>query len=153
MARPNAGRLEGYEPIPGSARKYRTPTGEIISRYEYDSRRLRQAGWRNRGELERARTSGDWQKALKLLRKTEGDEAVAGSAFAVAVGSSARDAYDVERRRRALGKDVLGNRIPDSADPELVSPDGPLARILARMGRRDLDDRWPVGDTPAGIKR
>lgn len=151
MASRSPGRLDGYQPLPGTARRYRTPSGEIISRYEYDSRRLRTAGWKNRGQFERARRSQTWQKAMKLARQATGS--VERNAMAQAMDPYMRDAYEVERRRALLGYDILGNRVPDRTDPWLVDPDGPLAGLLVAMGRRDIGDRWAVGDSPKGIRR
>lgn len=145
------GRLEGYTLLPGSARKYRTPSGEIISRYRYDSIRLQKAGWKNRYQLEQARKSREWPSAVKLLRSAR-DEPMPISAFDIATDPQAFNAYQVQRRRARLKADVLGNR-HDADDPVLTDPDGPLAQLLVAMGRRDASDRWAVGDTPKGIRR
>lgn len=88
---------------------------------------------------------------VKLLRRANGNVPV--SAFSQALAPHARTAWEVELRRAKLGTDVLGNRIPDKQDPWLVDPNGPLADLLVAMGRRDIADRWAVGDTPKGIKR
>lgn len=146
MARPP--RLTDYQRIPGPARRYRTPSGQTISRYEYDSRRLRAAGWKNRGELERARTSQSWEGVKKWHDRISGGKELP-SAFALAQDPTMHAAWEVEQRRRALQPDVLGN-VADSDDPALVAADGPLAALLVAMGKRDIDDRWAVGDTPKG---
>lgn len=145
---PKPARLKGYKLLPGPARRYSTPSGTTISRYEYDSRRLQGAGWKNRGELERARRSQAWEGVKKWNDRLTGGEPM-GSAFKVAMTAGMHDAYEVEIRRRNLQPDILGN-VSDRDDPKLVAPDGPLAALLVQMGIRDIDDRWNVGDTPKG---
>lgn len=47
--------LKGYKRLPGSAHKYRTPRGKIITEYEYRSRKARKAGFRNYTQQRRLR--------------------------------------------------------------------------------------------------
>lgn len=140
--------LPGYTPLRNSARQYSDPSGRTISRYEYDSKRLQAAGWRNRGELERARRSQAWEGVKKWEDRLPGGNP-AQSAFAIALQPHAHDAYEVEVRRRDLTPNVLGN-IDDNDDLRLVAADGPLARLLVAMGIRDASWKWAVGETPTG---
>lgn len=142
--------LRGYRRVPGAARRYLTPSGKEISRYEYDTRRAKKAGWKNRGELERFRKSKDgrmWQR--KLGNRAD--------------FSLYHDAREVERRRRDLPlhkrRVKRGQRFrtleyrDDADDPELVAAHGPLARLLDAMGVRDVESEWNVGETNAQERR
>lgn len=138
MAKP----LRGYTRLPGTARQYRTPSGRVISRYQYDSIRARAAGWRNRAEVERFRQSPEgsaWH-----FRLTE------AGADATYSGRGMRSARDLERERATGtyggGEDATGRQIREDR-----SPTGPLAGLLVELGRRDPTWQFDVGDTPAGM--
>lgn len=140
--------LPGYTALPGSSRRYRTPEGEEISRRQYDNLRAQRAGFANRSDLERFRSSREgrmWRfKARSHDRGARGDWELLA------------DAREVERRRAALppraetdrhGRPVEARR--DEDDPDLVDPDGPLARLLVALGFRDGEAYWNVGETNA----
>lgn len=134
--------LRGYKPLGGTSRKYRTPSGKIISRREYDNRRARAAGFRNRYELEKYRENlarGRWGDWVYDVKQRTGRQPT----FDLYA-----DVREVQRRRAALKKRYPGltGRDLDAKDKQLVAPDGPLARILDASGRRPISGR-PVGDS------
>ena len=121
---------------------YTTPRGNRISRREYDSRRLlRQTTFKNRGELERFRASKAGSDWLTSIYHHTGR----GPTF------QDYDAWrEVDRRRAALRAKYPGGHPAghggrlDDLDPELVAPNGPLARLLDSSGKRDMNGR-PIG--------
>lgn len=140
--------LPGFRPTKGGRRYYNITGHRSISRRQYDNLRAQQAGWANVSQMQREgkRYAPKWDKWKYRIRQ-------ANPAADVSAYSPLRfDAIDVEKRRARLSRDVLGN-YSDSQDPDLVAPDGPLARILQAQGYRDSDTPWAVGDTPAGVNR
>lgn len=130
--------LRGYTPVKGDkARRYRTPSGELISRRQYDNLRVQQAGFHNRYELERFR------------RQIAGSDWI-GDIYAHTgrppTFQDYADLREVKQRREQLrqtyGKGSHSEL--DSKDPKLVAADGPLARLLDAAGKRPLSGR-PVG--------
>jgi hypothetical protein len=145
VARRKSSALPGYSPVKGSsARKYRAPDGAIISRYRYDSLRLQAAGWRNRGELERARRSDEWPAAKKWADRISGRE-LPRSKFEIALLPGTRQGYQLAQERARVQPDALGNR---HDTPEINRPDGPLAQLLTLTGKRPAGATWAVGDSP-----
>lgn len=143
----NALRLRGYTPIKGdSARRYRTPGGKIISRREYDNKRLKKLGWNNRSEAEKFRTSRFYtQKRARLEANGRvPDEVSIFTEFAAFVrdidwGLVDRLYADVDAMRKAgIPEDVIND------------PNGVLAEALVLEGARLPDWEWAVGDTPKG---
>lgn len=135
--------LRGYKPLGGTSRQYRTPSGKVISRREYDNRRAKAAGFRNRYELEQFRTKtvargrwSDWQYDVKQKTGRMPTFDMYG------------DVKEVRQRRARLREKYpdLSGRDLDAKDPELVAADGPLARVLDDSGRRPMTGR-PVGDS------
>lgn len=140
--------LAGYTRLPGSARRYRTPRGEVISRRQYDNLRARQAGFESRSEIERFRQSSAGRRWRFKLRSH--DPSARGD------WQTMHAAYEVERRRQRLpthlttdrwGKPVEYTR--DEDDPELVAAGGPLDELLVALGHRDPGASWNVGETNA----
>jgi hypothetical protein len=136
-------RLKGYRALGGSSRKYETPRGKIISRREYDNRRLRKQGWKNRSEAERFRTGPIYtQKRSKL-------EAAGRKPKELDIFS------DFAEFVRDIDWDKV-NELWDEVEQERESgearfdPNGPLAEVLAMEGARLPDWEWAVGDTPSG---
>jgi hypothetical protein len=131
-----------YRPLGDSARRYLdTRTGKSISRREYDNRRAKSAGFRNRYQLEQYRENlpRRWADWPQQIREHTGRP------------PTFQDYADIRRVRQA--RKELRQRYPntegerlDSMDSELVAADGPLARILDRSGRRPMDGR-PVGES------
>lgn len=135
--------LRGYKPLGGTSRQYRTPSGKIISRREYDNRRAKAAGFRNRYDLEQFRTKvigrsrwSNWQYDVK--QRT-------GRMPTWEMYGNVREVRERRLKLRARYPDLHGRDL-DSKDPQLVAPDGPLAQILDASGRRPITGR-PVGDS------
>lgn len=135
--------LRGYRPLGGSSRRYITPTGETISRREYDNRRAQAAGFKNRYEVEQFRTRvigrSNWSSWQYDVRQRTGR---------LPNWDLYADVREVRDRRRELRAQYpnLSGRDLDNKDAALVAPDGPLARILDASGRRPISGR-PVGDS------
>lgn len=135
--------LRGYKALGNSARQYRTPSGKVISRREYDNKRAQSAGFRNRYELEQFRTKvvakGRWSNWVYDVKQRTGRLPTFGMYG---------DVKEVRERRRALQRKHprMDAHERDKKDRKLVAPDGPLARILDASGRRPLSGR-PVGDS------
>lgn len=134
--------LRGYKPLGGTSRKYRTPSGKVISRREYDNRRAKKAGFRNRYELEQLRVDlsrGRWANWQYDVKQHTGR---------MPTYDAYHDVKEVRDRRARLEAryPTLPGRERDSRDRRLVAPDGPLARVLDASGRRPLSGR-PVGES------
>lgn len=125
--------LRGYAPVGGSARRYRTPSGSTISRREYDNLRAQAAGFRNRYELEQLRRS-------RVGRKWGMDIIEQGHRPTFRDWGDIREVRD-RRADLARSSPDLSRRDRDQLDAELTDPDGPLARLLARTGRRPMSNR------------
>lgn len=136
-------KLKGYTALGGSSRKYRTPTGKIISRREYDNRRLKKEGWKNRSEAERFRTGRLYTEKRDKLERA---------------GRKPRE-LDIFSDWAAFVRDVDWEKVDEiwdtvqaereSGEPR-IDPDGPLAEVLTLEGMRFPEWEWAVGDTPSG---
>lgn len=135
--------LRGYTPLGGSSRKYRAPGGKIISRREYDNRRAKAAGFKNRYELEQFRTKvvarGRWANWQYDVKQRTGR---------LPTYEMYADVREVRERRARLQRKHAGltGQDLDAKDSKLIAANGPLARILDASGRRPLSGR-PVGDS------
>lgn len=146
-----SGLLPGYKRLPGKDRRYRTPSGKTISRREYDNRRLKKLGWKNRYEMEQFRQSGKYNKWYKRLVESgkKPSELTGFSTWAVTIRDTDPDRAEKEVQdiRKEYPKSRAGRKRAD-VDPRLRNPDGPLAELLVALGLRDSEDEWAVGDTP-----
>lgn len=117
--------LKGYKRLPGSAHKYRTPRGKIITEYEYRSRKARKVGFRNYTQQRKLR---ERQSFLKLrydaLRHNPDVDVSAGS--------------DLE----AVIVSFLAHREESGA-----SQQGPVAGFRPFPGR----DGWPAAPGTGGM--
>lgn len=121
--------------MPGSAHRYLTPNGVNISEYEYRSRKAERAGFRNYAEQRRFReTRGFRSWRFKALSQEPDVEVGSGSQIE-------RDARTIRDQREA-----------GASESEINDPDGPLARLLVAIGKREPGWDWPAGETPAGVK-
>lgn len=126
--------LPGWKRLGGSAERYRAPSGEVVSRRQYENVRARQSGWRSWSEYQRTRKSPQFKRAVE-------------DAIAKGTVTHKRDVgpnAPISQKWNA----VLKARADDA--PNLYDPDGPLADYLIYIGRREPDDWWDVGDTPSG---
>lgn len=134
--------LRGYTPLGGTSRRYRAPGGKIISRREYDNRRARKAGFKNRYELEKYRES---LQASKWSRWTYNVYKHTGSRPTWEDYAAVREVRQRRAKLRKLYPNLSGGNL-DAMDSELVAPGGPLERVLAAAGLRTPNGR-PVGDS------
>lgn len=121
--------MKGYIRLPGTARRYETPSGEIISRREYIKR-----------------TTGVTPEARRATREAAGIASHMGRYNSI-VKDFKRTNPGAKVRGEKSGdfKSVLeGLRSHDN------SPGGPKARALERLGRRSKEwrDYYAVGDSP-----
>lgn len=142
-----------WVPTGGSARRFRNVgapttvggnrinTGDTISRRAYDDIRARRAGFRNRYELEETRQGLAGSRWLYDIYRHTGKPPTF---------QDYRDIRAVKARRAELEAQHgpywnQRQREIEAGDPFLSDPDGPLARILARSGRRTGYGGRPVG--------
>lgn len=130
--------MKGYRKLPGSSRRYENiSTGETISRYEYDSLRLRKLGWANRYQAEKYRSSQQW-KRIRHSIKTRNPNATKLTMFDKPMIAS-REVYAYRKRNLDL---------PDNK----LHAGGPLATFLETLGVREEGAIYDVGDTPSQRK-
>lgn len=142
MARKNP-LLPGYKALGGSARKYRTPSGETISRREYENRRLQGYGWKSWGEYQKAKRSDDWLRLEGIYtRAREIKRSTIGPTSEFALKSLATMRARDKVRNATSKKKIM------QAEDELYDAEGPLADWLVYVGVRQPEDYWDVGDTP-----
>ncbi len=128
MAAKRSAPLKGYKRLPGSAHKYRTPRGKIITEYEYRSRKARKAGFRNYTQQRRLRESQDFLKFRFDVLTHDPDADVSTG------GELERSIADLMARRNDVkngGEPGSGSMIGDVGDR--------FADLLEAMG---LPDWW-----------
>lgn len=123
--------LRGYRRLPGSARRYLTPSGREISHYEYRSRQARQQGFRNYGEIRKYRQTKTG-RALSFKIRSAG-------------GRVADHDSDIREFQQAGGWDAVHAGTADTSKGGIVD------RLLTAIGARDPDWDWAVGETPKGV--
>src|SRR4051812_29143537 len=109
---------EGWEKLPGSSERYRSPSGEVVSRRQYDNARFADAGWRNRADYERRHDDPTYRHFQDIAMRTKG------------LSRRQVDAPDSEFARRALAARAVGygkGRAGRGAR-------GPMARFLVWLG-------------------
>lgn len=121
----------GWTKLPGTAEHYRSPSGEIVSRRQYDNARYSDAGWRNRADYERRHDDPTYRHFQQIAERN--------------LGLSRRDVErpDGEFAKRALAARNVGygkGRAGRSAR-------GPMARFLVYLGMRDPTATYPVGSS------
>jgi hypothetical protein len=127
---------KGYRAVPGTARKVRTPSGDVISHRQYRNLQAQGKGWRNLSEVENDQS---WKKYRhKILEHDRGAKVNNTS-------SLAGDYVKVKRRREAVPPKYgpRGWRKDRSLEPlgrEMGAT--PLGRLLAAMGAADESDIW-----------
>jgi len=129
--------LEGLG-LSGKSRAVRTPTGDIISRRQFENLRLQsrtpnQAGWRSWSQFQLSRKSKLYQYDIGLALKNHPE-----------VDRKEMRKIDSDFNRlyiesRPLFKDRKSNAYRD--------PNGLVAQYLTYLGLRDEGDAWDVGET------
>lgn len=133
MARPRDS-FAGYERLPGPARRIRTPSGEIISRRQFENRRFRAIGWKNWREFQDRFDDPMYRDFLKSAGLVTGTP--------IRTLSRANDEFtrsyirhrDTIRRRRAGAQ-------------------SDAAQWLVKIGKRPAGATYPIGDTPPKRRR
>lgn len=120
---------KGYTPIPGTARRYQTPSGETISRREYIKR-----------------TEGITPEQKRELRIESGVKSHMGR-----YNGLVRDYKRMNPGKKVRGKDSgeFKQLLKDLKSKD-NSPGGRKARALEKLGRRSEEwrDYYTVGDSP-----
>lgn len=121
--------LPGYTYLGGSARRYRDPEGNEISRRQYEDERLRRIGWKNWTDYQNTKRRNDqWIRDQGIYTRKQGIKKRD-------VGPDSEFARAYLAARKDKGKDRYRH-------------DGPLHDYLVLVGLRKEDDYWDVGDTP-----
>lgn len=130
--------LPGFSRIKGdSARRYKDPSGQTISRREYENIRLRKEGWESWSDYQQTKKSDDWLRFEGIYADKKGLKR-----NQIGPTSDFAKRY-IDAFKRKGRKD----------EPEdLYDPDGPLADFLVLTGHRQPDDYWEVGETPTAEK-
>ena len=115
--------LSGYTKLPGSARRYRTPSGEIISRRQYENIKFEKQGWRSWGEYQREAKSEEYRRFARQYRKHTGK----------------RPDTEFKEQYRKAKRSKFSPKVGSSFD-----------RFLKFIGYRKPEADYQVGDTPGG---
>lgn len=118
--------LKGYKRLPGH--KYLTPRGNVISEYQYRSRKARRAGFKNYTQQRRLRESQDFQKLRFDALSHEPDADLSSG------GEMEREIAALVQRRR----EVKGGGLPGSGHM-IGEPGERFSGLLAKLG---LPDYW-----------
>lgn len=133
MARNKLPQLAGWTRIKGSARRYKDPSGNIVSRRKYEDARYKQVGWDSWHDYQKIKKSDEWlrlegiyveKKELKGRRQVGPTSAFASKYLAL------RHA----RRSHA---------------PDLHDPDGPLNDWLVEVGVKVDGAAWDITSDPS----
>jgi hypothetical protein len=127
---------KGWTKLAGSAERYLSPSGEIVSRRQYDNARAEEAGWGNRARFERRYEDSTYLWAARKLANSEG------------VRIQKIDRIGTEENKLLLAA-MKGKWGTERASR---SPRGPMAKLLVQMGLRDPSATYAVGNTD-GRKR
>lgn len=121
--------MKGYTRLPGTARRYLSPTGENISRRQYIQR-----------------TTGVTPEARREAREAAGIASHMGRYNSVVKDFKRNNPGEKVRGKKSgeFQSVLAGLRSKDN------SPTGPKARALERLGRRSKEwrDYYAVGDSP-----
>jgi hypothetical protein len=134
--------LKGWKRLGGSAERYLSPDGEIVSRRQYDNYRAQLAGWDNRAQFERRYEDTTYLWAFRKYQR-ENKMTIQQTRRADRMGGT------LSKKLRAAqstgwGKTKAGR-----------SPHGPMSALLIELHLRDPTATYAVGDTdgPRGRSR
>lgn len=128
--------IKGYSSVPGSARRVKTPEGEIISHRQYRNIAVRKQGWASLSEFE---NDQGWKAFRYKIRENDPKK---DTSYA---SKLAGDYAKVKRERDKNPPRRVGAHW--KKDPKL-EPVGrnmkrtPLGRLLIAMGAVDESDIW-----------
>lgn len=121
--------LPGYQRVPGSARQYRTPSGDVISRRAYEDIRVRRSGFRSWAEWQGLRRDPNYQRWLDATSQR----------LNVPKSELRRAESDFNKRFLRAKKSKWNKKQGRQFD-----------KFLQYVGYRTPDMGWDVGDTPNG---
>ena len=127
---------KGWQRLPGTAERYLSPEGKIVSRRQYDNLRAREQGWESRSQFENRYKDPTYLWAFRRYQRTHKLSIVAArraDRMGGPLNNMLRDA-----QRTGWGKTKEGR-----------DPEGPMSQLLIEIDMRDPLATYPVGDTQA----
>lgn len=118
--------LPGYTRLPGKANRYRTPSGDEISRRQYENLRFQKLGYSSWSEYQREAKSKEFKR------------------FAAA----AADEHETNARKIKTDPEFTELYLAAKRSDWQNDPEGPFADFLVYIGLRRPDADYNVGDTP-----
>lgn len=166
MPRADKLRAAGYERLPGSARHYRSPQGEIVS-YRKAFQAVRgvslEGASKHEGKFRSSYHLADQTRQAARLGNLSGHKLLTKTEEAKLAKMSLKDMirgnYVLEKHNPRTGKfeapkgprsprNRLFNKLANVLRSKDNSPNGKKAKYLIAIGRRRPQDTWDVGDTP-----
>lgn len=117
--------LPGYTRLPGKANRYQAPSGETISRRQYENLRFQKEGWKSWSEYQRTAKTKEYRRFV----------------------GNAKD-ENIERNPKAPGSEFNQRYLAARDSGWSKDPDGDFADFLVWLGVRRPDATHDVGDTP-----
>lgn len=123
--------LPGYRKLPGKSRRYETPTGETISRRQYENLKFRSSGWDSWSEYQREARKPQYRRFAKAAAQNQ-----------------KRSLRGLQEPDSQFNKLYLKSK--KAGFPKKVG--GPFDKFLKAIGLRDPDADYPIGDSPGQNK-
>ena len=127
---------KGWKRLPGTAERYLSPTGEIVSRRQYDNLRAKELGWESRAQFERRYDDPTYLWAFRRFMRAN-KMSITQARRADRMGGS------MNKMLRAAQATGWG-KTKEGRDPR-----GPMSRLLVEINMRDPTATYAVGDTQA----
>ncbi len=125
---------KGWTKLAGTAERYLSPSGEVISRRQYDNLRAQAEGWDNRSQYENRYNDSTYLWAFQQYRREQ--------------KLSIQQARRSDRMGGAMNKKLRAAQATGwGKTREGRAARGPMARLLVEMGYRDPSATYAVGDT------
>lgn len=125
---------KGWTKLPGTAERYLSPSGEVVSRRQYDNERAKQLGWENRSQFEARYQDTTYLWALRKYQREN----------KMSIGQVRR----LDRMGGPLSQKLRKAQATGwGKTKEGRSPKGPMSQLLIELGLRDPTATYAVGDT------
>lgn len=125
---------KGWTKLAGSAERYLSPSGEVVSRRQYDNARAKEEGWENRSQYERRYEDNTYLWAFRQYQRNNRLNIQQ---------ARARDRMGGELNKKLRAAQATGwGKTKAGRDPR-----GPMSQLLVEMGLRDPSATYAVGDT------
>lgn len=125
---------KGWKRLGGTAERYLSPEGEVVSRRQYDNLRAKAAGWDNRSQFERRYDDPTYLWAFQQYRREQ--------------KLTIQEARRQDRMGGQMNKKIRAAQVTGWGKTKAGrSATGPMARLLVDMGYRDPTATYAVGDT------